>query len=101
MGGICLPTFEFFVFLIKLGEKFLAFSGDFVGLSLDYRALLDGFCWLDDNLGFHINLGVLIFHDDYSGLGREFGRFNLRESGLISCLLYCIIGRVGSSVESI
>jgi hypothetical protein len=100
VGGICLPTFQFFVFLIKLGEEFLAFSRYFVGFSLDHRVLLDSFCRLDDDLRFHVDLSVLIFHDDHSGLGWEFGGFNLRESGLISCLLYCIIGRVRSSVES-
>ena len=58
---------------------------------------MDGFGGLDDNLRFHIDLSILIFHHNNSGLSWGFRDFNLLESGLVGSLLYCIIGRVWSS----
>ena len=99
VGWVGLPSFESFVFLIKLGEEFLAFCWDFIGLGLDHRVLLYRFGGLYDDLGFHVNLGVLVFHNNHSRLCRGLWDFDLRKSRLVSCLLYGIIGWVGSSVE--
>ena len=77
MSGIGLPPFEAFVFFIKLGEELLALSGNLVGFGLDDRILMDWFGGLDDNLWFHVDLGVFVFHDDDSGLRRGFRDFDL------------------------
>jgi hypothetical protein len=77
MSGIGLPPFEAFVFFIKLGEELLALSGNLVGFGLDDRILLDRFGGLDDDLRLHVDLGVLVFHYDNSGLRGWFRDFDL------------------------
>ncbi len=77
MGWIGLPPFKAFVFFIKLCQELLALSGNLVRFGLDDWILLDWFGGLDDDLRFHVDLGVFVFHDDDSGLGGGFGDFDL------------------------
>lgn len=76
VSRVDLPSFEFFVLLIKLGEEFLAFCWYFIRLSLDNWLLFDRFSRLNNNLRFHINLGVIVFHDNDPWLCLGFGYFN-------------------------
>ena len=99
MIGVSLPSFQLFILLVQIGQKFLAFIGYSVRFCLDYRILFDSFSRLNNNLRFHVDLSVLIFHHDNSWLVGNFC-FYLLLSHLISRLLSWVIRSVWSSVEA-
>lgn len=97
VSRVDLPSFKFFVLLIKLWKEFLTLCWYFIRLSLDNRFLFDRFCRLDDNLRFHINLGVIVFHDNNPWLYLGFGYFDILQSRLVKLFLDAIIIRISPS----
>ena len=99
MTGVSLPSFEFFIVLIQLGQKLLTFCGYFVRFCLGNWILANSSCRLNDDLRFHVDLSVFIFHHNDSRLCWRLRNFDFLDSWLIGRLLNGIV-RIRSSTKS-